>query len=139
MQEDMFHEDYAPVPKSERHRIADDLADWLSRMKLRALGEGEEAIRHDGGKYYKANFGRDGENYGTVYVYGPDYIRVWYHTTIAGLPANDTRLFGSAEDVIAFISLVFVEGNAAEALEIPLREPKRKKKGMGNANQPEAG
>jgi hypothetical protein len=140
MQEDMFHEDYAPVPKSERHRIADDLAGWLSRMKLSAPGEGEEVIRHEGGKYYKANFGRDGENYGTVYVYGPDYIRLWYRSSLAGLgPADDTRLFGSAEDVIAFISLAFVEGNAADAMEIPLREPKRKKKGVGNADQPEAG
>lgn len=139
MPDELFHEDYAPVPKTERHLIADDLADWLSSMKLRAAGEGEAAIRHAEGKYYKADFGRDAQNYGTVYVYGPDYIRLWYHTTLAGLPNNDTRLFGSAEDVIAFISLAFVEGNAADAMEIPLREPKRKKKGAESANQPEAG
>jgi hypothetical protein len=124
-EQDLFHEDYQPVPRSERHRIADDLAAWLARAGLCP----EQATRHAEGRYYKTNFGSDDLNYGTVYVYGPDYIRVWYHTRQVGLTANDTRLFGSAEDVIAFLSLAFVEGNAAEALEIPLREPKRKKKG----------
>jgi hypothetical protein len=135
MQEEMFHEDYAPVPKSERHRIADDLAGWLARAGLCP----EEATRHAEGRYYKINFGPDDHNYGTVYVFGPDYIRVWYHTALAGLgPADDTRLYGSAEDVIAFITLAFIEGDSADALEIPLREPKRKKKGAESANQPEA-
>lgn len=134
MQEEMFHEDYQPVPRSERHRIADDLAGWLARAGLCP----EEATRHAEGRYYKMNFGADDYNYGTVYVYGPDYIRVWYHTHLAGLPANDSRLYGSAEDVIAFISLAFLDGNTQDALEIPLRKPKRRKKGVGNANQPEA-
>jgi hypothetical protein len=134
-EQELFHEDYQPVPRSERHRIADDLAAWLSRAGLCP----DQATPHAEGRYYKMNFGSDDLNYGTVYVYGPDYIRLWYRTTLAGLgPLEDTRLFGSAEDVIAFLSLAFVEGNAADALEIPLREPKRKKKGVGNADKPEA-
>lgn len=126
---DLFHEDYQPVRPTERHQIALDLAAWCYAQGLQdTVSTGPSCVRDERGRYYAVALVLDEPTHGTVYVYGVDYLSLWYHTDRPGLPANDTRLFGSAEEVMIFLSLAFLEGKPEEALAIPQRQPRRRKK-----------
>jgi len=133
-----MHDDYRPVPPSPRHQAADDMAAWVrdSTLGLPPV-KGIQPRRDHQGRYYAIDWGQQEEAHGTVYVYGSTYFKVWYHTTRPGLPLNDTRLFAALEEVMAFLSLAFIDDKPEQALAIPQRQPK-KRKGKDDATEPPA-
>lgn len=121
----MSHDDYQPVPPSERHQVARQLVAWARESGLKSP---ERQPRRDRfGRYYAVDWAAGETAHGTVYVYGATYFKVWYHADRPGLPRNDTRLYAAAEEVMAFLSLAFIDGVPATALEIPQRQPRQRR------------
>lgn len=121
-------DDYAPLPPSERNLLGETVAEFI-RGKNLAGPKGGVSERDPNGKYYgvrfaSAKFHADGE----IRVYGPDYLIVFWRGRVPGLDGEGRRLLGSAEEMMAFLTLSMIEGRGVEAMQIPERQSKRRVK-----------
>lgn len=128
MSTDLFgHEDYAPVKPSVRHDLANRVSAWILENDL-AQKNGGEVERDTKGRYYRMRFSVFKVVAGSVFVFSPTYISVSWTSYAAGVLPGGSRLFGCWEEAEAFISLAFKEGRGEDAMLIPERVTKRRKK-----------
>lgn len=124
----------APAPAkpeaTDRAIAARKLAEVVTALGAVTLAGGD-VLREETGRYYAVPFGHGMFMSGIAFVYGPTYVRVTYTADTGfvppnGLPRADSRNFGSVDAAAKFLTLCLHERKFAEALKLPLREPKRK-------------
>ena len=121
------HEDYQPAPKSLRHRLADQVAEWVRNEDL-AQRNGGLVERDEKRRYYRVRFSVFQSVAGSVFIFSATYISVSWSAMAAGVLPTGQRLFASWEEAQVFLSLAFKEGRGSEAMMIPEKVVKRRVK-----------
>ena len=107
-------------PKSERHLIADRIAQFIVESDLKTPYGGDVSLSKVTRRpCYTVAFSAPRVLDGTVSVYAPKFINVHYLTGYRALPHEDSVVFTSEKDAVNFLRLAFVEGRYDEALAIP--------------------
>ena len=120
------HEDYAPIPISERHQAAIDLASMIEDWKLCDQPNRKGVFQSPDKRYRYVDFCVGRVLMGRVMIYSPGWVHVSYRADLPGLPRDDSRVFESVEDAAVFMRLAFVTGDPQAALKIRQRQPKEK-------------
>lgn len=119
------HEDYGPPPRSERARVADDVAMYLFQLGLCGAEESEGARRSEDGRCYRTPFSRPGlEAAGFVEVFSPGWLRVEWRARSPGLPSAGSRVFATPDDALAFVAFAFADGRPDLAMTVPVKAGK---------------
>ena len=104
---------------STREDIMRQIASYIERNGLASVYSGYGLSKDKKYRYILISKPRvlDGE----IRIYGPKFILISYQTAYRSLPHNDRRVFTSAEDMLKFIQLAFVDGDYENALAIPTK------------------
>jgi hypothetical protein len=125
----------APEPAAPEATDRAVAARKLSEI-IRALGSvspfGGDVVREESGRYYGVPFAHGYFMVGMVRVWSLGYVNVSYISRTAelppkGLPAIDSRTFGSIDDAARFLTLAIHAKSFAEALAVPLKQPRKAK------------
>jgi len=104
---------------SVREDIMRQIASFVERNYLSSVYSGYGLSKDKKYRYILISKPRvlDGE----IRIYGPKFILFSYQTAYRSLPHNDRRVFTSAQDMLNFLQLAFVDGKYDEALAIPTK------------------
>jgi hypothetical protein len=94
---------------------------------------GGDVLREETGRYYAVPFGYGMLMSGVIMVYSHQFVRVCYTADTGdappvGLPRQDSRVFDTIEAAAKFLTLCLHQKKYAEALLIPQRPQREKKK-----------
>lgn len=89
--------------KSRRHEAADRLAEVARECGLAEVYAGGVTPPRPGQNYYEVSLCRAKAVDGSVRIYGPSFLTVWYTTTIRHLPHTEKATLRNVEQVEEFL------------------------------------
>jgi hypothetical protein len=82
-------------------------------------------IRADDKKYREVRYARRGVVSGEIRMYSPSWVLVRWRANTTALDAEGSRVHGSMDDAVRFLTLAFINGDESSALDVPEYIPKR--------------
>ena len=118
------------MPKtSERRTAATRIAELAKNIALAEVYAGGVEPPSQGKNYYSVTLCRAESVDGSVRVYGPSFITIWYKTAIRTLPHTEHVTLRSVEQAEEFLRSRFGKGYSPEFLQAQADEAPRLEQG----------
>lgn len=95
------------LKKSARHEAAIRIAEAAKACGLAEVYAGGVEPPSEGRNFYSVSLCRARTVDGSIRVYGPTFITVWYETSIRHLPRTEKTTLRSAEQAVEFLQSRF--------------------------------